>query len=218
MYPREQRIVPQIQGPYYRNFYGGKRHLGNRHPHGWHDWNKKKFYQGYHFTSTSSDRPVSSSSRRPSEVAGMTSRSHPRRSGSRPQVEGDLVGVDRRPHLIQLDPLILRMGLGNVARTDDDLERANLADRREAATSELALVLHTREAATKEEDEGGAAGAARNARDFLAAAGTIALFLLIVLSPVVLLQVLLWLAFRARSRRVEARLLDRTDPASPPSA
>ena len=47
---REQRIVPQIQGPYYRNFYGGKRHLGVRHPHGWHEWNKKKFYQGYHFT------------------------------------------------------------------------------------------------------------------------------------------------------------------------
>ncbi len=48
-YPREQRIVPQIQGPYYRNFYGGKRHLGVRHPNGWHEWNKKKFYQGYHF-------------------------------------------------------------------------------------------------------------------------------------------------------------------------
>jgi hypothetical protein len=48
-YPREQRIVPQIQGPYYRNFYGGYRVLGSRHPHGWHDWNKKKFYQGYHF-------------------------------------------------------------------------------------------------------------------------------------------------------------------------
>ena len=25
LYPREQRIVPQIQGPYYRNFYGGNR-------------------------------------------------------------------------------------------------------------------------------------------------------------------------------------------------
>ena len=50
LYPREQRIVPQIQGPYYRNFYGGKRHLGMRHPHGiFHDWNKKKFYQGNHF-------------------------------------------------------------------------------------------------------------------------------------------------------------------------
>lgn len=50
LYPREQRIVPQIQGPYYRNFYGGKRHLGMRHPNGlFHEWNKKKFYQGYHF-------------------------------------------------------------------------------------------------------------------------------------------------------------------------
>jgi len=51
LYPREQRIVPQIQGPYYRNFYGGSRVLGKfRHPNGWHDWNKKKFYQGNHFT------------------------------------------------------------------------------------------------------------------------------------------------------------------------
>lgn len=50
LYPREQRIVPQIQGPYYRNFYGGKRILGMRHPHGlFHDWNKKKFYEGNHF-------------------------------------------------------------------------------------------------------------------------------------------------------------------------
>jgi hypothetical protein len=49
LYPREQRIVPQIQGPYYRNFYGGKRHLGMRHPYGHHEWNNKKFYQGYHF-------------------------------------------------------------------------------------------------------------------------------------------------------------------------
>ena len=100
----------------------------------------------------------------------------------------------------------------------DDLRRAIRADRREAATSELALALHTREAAAKqEEDETGAGGAAREALDFLAAAGTVALFLFIILSPVVLLLVLLWLAFRARSRRVEAKLLDRPDPASPPS-
>jgi hypothetical protein len=101
----------------------------------------------------------------------------------------------------------------------EDLQNAIRADRREAATSELSLVLHTREAAAKqEEDEGGAAGAARAALDFLAAAGTIALFLVIILSPIALLLVLLWLAFRARSRRVEARLLDRPGPASPPSA
>lgn len=50
LYPRSQRIVPQIQGPYYKNFYGGKRRFGMRHPEGlFHDWNKKKFYQGSHF-------------------------------------------------------------------------------------------------------------------------------------------------------------------------
>lgn len=50
-YPREQRIVPQIQGPYYRNEYGGYRIFGIfSHPHGWHGWQKKKFYQGMHFT------------------------------------------------------------------------------------------------------------------------------------------------------------------------
>ena len=50
LYPREQRIVPQIQGPYYRNFYGGRMIFGHRHPNGWHGLNKQKFYQGYHFT------------------------------------------------------------------------------------------------------------------------------------------------------------------------
>ncbi len=48
-YPREQRIVPQIQGPYYHNYYGGKRILGIRSPHGFHDWRKKRWYKGYHF-------------------------------------------------------------------------------------------------------------------------------------------------------------------------
>lgn len=49
VYPKEQRIVPQIQGPFYRNYYGGRRILGARHPHGWHEWNKKKYYEGHHF-------------------------------------------------------------------------------------------------------------------------------------------------------------------------
>ena len=48
-YPREQRIVPQIQGPYYRNFYGGKRILGIRKPNGHRGLNNQKFYQGYHY-------------------------------------------------------------------------------------------------------------------------------------------------------------------------
>jgi hypothetical protein len=100
-----------------------------------------------------------------------------------------------------------------------DLRRANLADRREAATSELALTLHTRAAAAaQEKDESGAAGAAGDALRFLEAAGVVALFLAIVLSPIVLLVVLLWLALRTRSRRVEARLLDAPGPAAPPPA
>lgn len=51
LYPREQRIVPQIQGPYYRNFYGGKRKLGWRHGNWWyHDISHKaKWYYGNHF-------------------------------------------------------------------------------------------------------------------------------------------------------------------------
>jgi Domain of unknown function (DUF4349) len=100
-----------------------------------------------------------------------------------------------------------------------ELRRASRADRREAATSELSLVLHTREAAaTQDEDEGGVAGVARDALHFLGAAGTVGLFILIVASPIVLLLVVLWLALRARSRRIESRLLERPDPASPPSA
>ena len=97
-----------------------------------------------------------------------------------------------------------------------DLLRANTRDRREAATSELTLLLHTREApAAAEKDEGEAAGAARDALRLLGAIGIVALFLAIVLSPVVLLAVLVWLALRSRSRRIETRLLDRPEPAGP---
>ena len=49
-YPREQRIVPQIQGPYYRNFYGGKMNLGWRRSINWpHGINKSRYYSGYHY-------------------------------------------------------------------------------------------------------------------------------------------------------------------------
>jgi hypothetical protein len=145
-------------------------------------------------------------------------------------------GIDRRDARIErleraIRVLELRIGSGTLTPEQElrarlrierhrneiaDLRRANLGDRREAATSELELVLHTRApAAAAKEDEGGAAGAAGDALRFLAAAGTIALFVAIVVSPVVLLVVLLWLAFRTRSRRLETRLLDRPDPASP---
>ena len=51
LYPREERIVPQIQGPYYRNFYGGQRVFGRRKPAGGaRGLNTMKYYKGYHFT------------------------------------------------------------------------------------------------------------------------------------------------------------------------
>jgi hypothetical protein len=97
----------------------------------------------------------------------------------------------------------------------DDLRRANLRDQREAAISELTLVLHTREAPVATGHEGGVAGTARDAVGFLGRAGGVALFLAIVLSPLLPLALLLWLALRARGRRVERRLLEPPDPTAP---
>jgi Domain of unknown function (DUF4349) len=112
--------------------------------------------------------------------------------------------------------LQIRLERQRAARSD--LLRANTRDRREAATSELTLLLHTREApAAEERDEGGAAGTARDALRLLGDIGVVALFLAIVLGPVVLLAFLVWLALRSRSRRLETRLLDRPEPAGPGS-
>ena len=112
----------------------------------------------------------------------------------------------------------LRLTLENRRNQISDLRRGNRSDRREAATSELTLVLHTKEApAATKDDEGGAAGAADDALRFLRDAGAIALFLVIVLSPVVLLAVLLWIALRSRTRRIETRILERQTPSAPPA-
>ncbi len=49
-YPKEQRIVPQIQGPFYRNYYGGQRKAGiHKYAEALHPWYKRKFYQGNHY-------------------------------------------------------------------------------------------------------------------------------------------------------------------------
>ncbi|MGH3014147.1 MAG: DUF4349 domain-containing protein, partial [Gaiellaceae bacterium] len=145
-------------------------------------------------------------------------------------------GIDRRDRRIEeldrairigqlrlesgtLDPeerLIVQIRLERQRAARADLLRANTRDRREAATSELTLLLHTREApAAGGKDEGEAAGAARDALRLLGDIGVVALFLAIVLGPLVLLAVLVWLALRSRSRRIETRLLDRPEPAGP---
>jgi Domain of unknown function (DUF4349) len=102
----------------------------------------------------------------------------------------------------------LRTRLRAVTRT-----RAALAQR--AAMADLTLTLGTGGAAAPEKSEGGVAGAAGTALDILKGAGAVAVFLAIVLSPVVLLIVLAWLALRARSRRIESKLLEEPQPATP---
>jgi len=59
-----------------------------------------------------------------------------------------------------------------------------------------------------EKSESGIAGAVDQAADFLRGAGAVAVFLALVLSPLIVLAILAWPALRARSRRIEARLLD----------
>lgn len=95
-----------------------------------------------------------------------------------------------------------------------DLRREILRDRREASVSELTLALHTQEAPAAREDEDGAAAAVRDALELLGRIGVVALAVAIVAGPLLLVAFLLSLALRARTRRSEARLLDR--PAAPP--
>jgi hypothetical protein len=95
-----------------------------------------------------------------------------------------------------------------------ELQRSRGRVAAEAATAELTLVLHTREAAGAAEDESRIGAAAGDAVDFLGRAGSIAVFLAIVLSPFLLLLALVWFAMRARARRVEAGLLERPRPAA----
>ena len=79
-------------------------------------------------------------------------------------------------------------------------------------------MLHTKEApAAGKDDEEGVAGVADDALRFLGDAGAIALFLAIVLSPLVVVAVLLWIALRSRTRRIETRILERQTPAAPPA-
>jgi hypothetical protein len=87
--------------------------------------------------------------------------------------------------------------------------RANGATLNEAALSHVALTLTTQQAATPAQKGGsGPFGrAARDAGSFLAGAGAVILFLLIVLSPLVVLGVAGALALRAYRRREERRLL-----------
>ncbi len=87
--------------------------------------------------------------------------------------------------------------------------KANKATLREAALSRVELTLTTQKAvgAGSGQKDGRIERAARDAASFLAAAGAVALFVLIVLSPLLVIVGLVIWASRAYRRREERRLL-----------
>lgn len=96
-----------------------------------------------------------------------------------------------------------------------DARRGHAATQSRAAMADLTLRFATAPVTPAEMDEGGVGGAFDKALDLLRGAGSVAVFLAVVLSPVLLLVVLAWLALRARSRRLEARLLTEPRPGAP---
>lgn len=89
------------------------------------------------------------------------------------------------------------------------LTGTNRATRRQAALSDVSLALTTRRAAgaVATHHEGRAGRAVREAASFLAAAGAVALFLLIAVSPLLLIGAAWLYGTRAYRRREERRLL-----------
>jgi Domain of unknown function (DUF4349) len=84
---------------------------------------------------------------------------------------------------------------------------------REVAMAEVSLTVRTGKPAAAPA-EGRIEGAARDALRVLAIAGAVAVFLLIVLSPVSALVLVAWLARRSLRRRQEERLLEQARPAA----
>jgi Domain of unknown function (DUF4349) len=107
--------------------------------------------------------------------------------------------------------LRLELQLGQARRELAQATKANKGTLREASLSRIALTLTTQKAVgAAKPGPGRIERAARDAASFLAAAGAVVLFLLIVLSPLIVLAVgALWGA-RAYRRREERRLLAST--------
>jgi hypothetical protein len=121
-----------------------------------------------------------------------------------------------------LDPaeeLQARVHLENLRRNLREAKDRRAAILRQTTMADLTLRLATPTSGAVDKNESGVSGAANRAADFLRGAGAVAVFLALVLSPLILLVVLAWLAFRVRNRRVEARLLDDPRPgaATPPT-
>lgn len=84
---------------------------------------------------------------------------------------------------------------------------------REVALAEVSLVVRTGSSAVPP-SEGRIEGAARDALHVLSVAGAVTVFLLIVLTPLVAIAGVMWLARRSLRRREHDRLLDQPNPAA----
>jgi uncharacterized protein DUF4349 len=105
--------------------------------------------------------------------------------------------------------LRLQLQLDEARRNLTRATNAGKATLRAASLSRISLTLTTQKAiaVTKKHSEGRIERAARNAGSFLAAAGAVALFLLIVLSPVIVLAALGIWGLRVYRTREQRRLL-----------
>jgi hypothetical protein len=84
---------------------------------------------------------------------------------------------------------------------------------REVAMAEVSLTVRTGRSAAAP-SEGRLGGAARDALHVLAVAGAVAVFVLIVLSPLLAIALAVWLARRSWRRREDQRLLEQPNPAA----
>ena len=110
------------------------------------------------------------------------------------------------------EELEARIHLENLRRNLREAKAARDVIVNRTSMADLTLRLATPPPGTADKSESGVTGAVDKAGDFLRGAGAVAVFLALVLSPLLVLAILAWLALRARSRRIEARLLEDPQP------
>jgi hypothetical protein len=117
--------------------------------------------------------------------------------------------------LTAAEELAARIHLENLRRNLDYAKRSRASIVGKTSMADLTFRLATGAPGAVDKNESGIAGAVDKAADFLRGAGAVAVFLALVLSPLLILAILGWLALRARNRRIEARLLDEPQPGAP---
>ena len=117
--------------------------------------------------------------------------------------------------LTAAEELAARIHLENLRRNLDYAKRSRASIVSKTSMADLTFRLATGAPGAVDKSESGIPGAVDKAADFLRGAGAVAVFLALVLTPLLVLAILAWLALRARSRRIEARLLDEPQPGTP---